>query len=292
MKEILMTRIKDRMQSLQPFKSDAVVKQHEMEMAAINQKIIKAIQKESSAPVQISWLPTKSARSSFFAPIAKADLKGAFTEKIFKSSWGSVTVSGPPLNIADEGIFLGILYLVNEQKSPTVKINFKRICEILKISIQGRNYTRIKKSIWRLAQTSFIFELKDGTWSIERILSKAKGSKDYGTVEIDPWFFENYLRNEITRIDLSFRQSLRGDVCKCLYRFLTSHRGTQKYYVDTLVEALNMNPDRDIRFNRRALKSAFGQLRNRGFLSFQYDQKADMFHDIELNRKLLLSRTK
>ena len=284
--------IKARMQALQPFKPDAEIEKHREEMAELDKKIITAIRKDAFAPVQLSWLPTKSARSSFFSPMAKADIKGALTDKTFKSSWGSVTVSGPALTVADEGVFLGILVFVKENKSPTVKINFKRMCEMLKISVQGRNYGRIKNSIKKLAKVSFDFELKDGTWSIERILSRAKGSKDYGTIEIDPWFFSHFLENEITRLDMNFRQSLRGDVVKCLYRFLISHRGTQKFYTGTLIEALNMNEDRDIRFNRRALKSAFGQLRNRGFLTFGYDQKADMFHDIELNRKLLLSRTK
>jgi hypothetical protein len=166
------------------------------------------------------------------------------------------------------------------------------MCEMLKISVQGRNYARIKNSIQKLAQTSFLFELKDGNWSVERILSKAKGSKNYGTIEVDQWFFSHFLKNEITRLDMNFRQSLRGDIVKCLYRFLISHRGVQRYYTETLIEALNMNQDRDIRFNRRALKSAFGQLRNRGFLSFIYNQKSDLFDNIELNKKLLLHRTK
>ena len=61
--------IKTRMKSMEPFKPDAVIKKHEREMDEINQTIIKSIQRESSAPVQLSWLPTKSARSSFFAPI-------------------------------------------------------------------------------------------------------------------------------------------------------------------------------------------------------------------------------
>ncbi len=139
---------------------------------------------------------------------------------------------------------------------------------------------------------SFDFELKDGTWSIERILSRAKGSKDYGTIEIDPWFFSHFLENEITDINLEFRQSLRGDVTRCLYRFLTSHRGSQRYYINTLVDALNMNPERPLKKNRDTLKRAFGQLQNRGFLSFQYNSKTNMFLNIEINRKLLLQRTK
>ena len=284
--------IKARMQALQPFKPDAEIEKHREEMAELDKKIITAIRKDAFAPVQLSWLPTKSARSSFFSPMAKADIKRAFTDKTFKSSWGSVTVTGPSLSIADEGVFLGILYFVKENNSPTVKINFKRMCEMLKISIQTRNRRRIKNSIKKLSQVSFDFELKDGTWSIERILSKAKGSTDYGMVEIDPWFFTHFLKNEITDINLEFRQSLRGDVTRCLYRFLTSHRGSQRYYINTLVDALNMNPERPLKKNRDTLKRAFGQLQNRGFLSFQYNSKTNMFLNIEINRKLLLQRTK
>ena len=251
------------------------------EFKKIDKQILSTLQKESSRPVQLSWLPTRTARTSFFIPISDRDLKDAYTDIEYKSAWGTVSISGPPLNTVDEGIFLALLYYVKEKQSPVVKVNFKRICEILKISVQGRNYARIKKGIKKLAKTSFDIELKSKTWTVERILNRAKGTSDYTVIEIDPWFYASFLNNEITRLDMNFRQSLRGDIAKCLYRFLSSHRGSQRYYLKTLVEAMNMSQDQDIKYHRRSLKAAFNQLQKRDFLTYRF--RNDLFYDIKIN---------
>ena len=280
------TRLKatgDRLETRGGFKTKADIVQWEKDRAKfkkVDAEILNTLAKESSKPIQLSWLPTKTARASFFVPISDRNLKSGYKEIVFKSSWGTVSVSGPPLNIADEGIFLALLLYVKEKNSPVVKINFKRICELLKISVQGRNYARIKKGIKKLAKTSFDIELKTGTWTVERILYKAKGSKNYTVIEIDPWFYASFLQNEITKIDMNFRQGLKGDIAKCLYRFVASHRGTQRYYLKTLIDALNLNPDQDIKYHRRSLKRAFNHLKNKNFLTFRYEN--DLFYEIKI----------
>ena len=105
----------------------------------IDEKIYKQIAKEASIPVQMSWLPTKTARASFFSPIADQDLKGGFTDITFKSRWGTVKVEGPPLNIADEGVFLALLYLVKKSRNTRIQVNYKRICEVLGVTYQTKN---------------------------------------------------------------------------------------------------------------------------------------------------------
>ena len=296
MKGIFMTkRLEKRMASIAAkfsFKPEAEIAKYQKEMAAVDKRIIEAIQKDAGKPVQLSWLPTKTARASFFAPIADKDLKNQFTELVYKGKWGVCEVSGPPLNIVDEGIFLGILYLVREQKSATVKVNYKRLCNMLGLSYQTRNRRRIKKGIEKLFKTSVILNFKDGLYSMDHILERVSGDKRHSIIMVNEWFYTTFLHNEITRLNMDFRQSLRGDVVKCLYRFLVSHRGTQKYYTETLIEALNLNPNRPTKKNRDSLKRAFSQLYNRGFLSFQYDHKGDIFRDITIQQKGLLQRTK
>ena len=254
----------------------------------INRTILTAIAEEASKPVQLSWLPTSAARVSFFRPVADQNLKAVHTDLTYKSAWGSLQVFGPGLNIVDEGIFLSILQCVKAEKKPVIKINLSQICRLLGISEQTKNRNRIKQGIKKLAQTSFTFEMRDGAWSVEHILSKAGGKMDFSIIEVDPWFYSSFLSNEITLIDLKFRQSLRGDIVKSLYRFIKSHRGTQKYLLQTLIEVLNLDPNRELKLNRRALKAAFGQLRNKGFLSFKF--KDDLFYDIRsMGKKLLES---
>ena len=282
-KKALVERMK-RMGDTLSFRTPGEIKAFEKEAAEltqVNRKIAGAIKKDASKHVQqqLSFLPTKTTRTSLFAPLADQELKSRYTELEFKSAWGKLTVSGPPLNITDEGIFLALLYYVKEKQLPIVKVNFKQICEMLGITVQGKNYRRIKQGIKKLVKTSFDFELKDGTWTVEHILKQAKGSKDYTVIEIDAWFYNKFLAGEITLIDMTFRKGLRGDICKALYRFIASHRGTQRYNTTTLIDALNLNPDRELRKNRDALKRAFAQLRNKKFLSFKY--KNDLFYDIK-----------
>jgi hypothetical protein len=216
----------------------------------------------------MSWLPTETARASFFSPIADQDLKGQFTEVIFKSSWGEVKVCGPPLNIVDEGVFLALLYLVKQSKKPRIKVNYKAICEVLGITYQTRNRTKIQNSIVKLSITSLVYSMKGGHSSVKRILNDASGDREFAIVEIDPWFFSKYLINEITTINMDFRRDLKGDVTKCLYRFLNSHRGVGTYHTDNLTCA-GSHPKASTCVNRIGmLKRNQGKIRVQGQLFF------------------------
>mgnify|MGYP002725683651 CR=1 FL=1 len=269
-------------------KSAAEVDKFEKDLASIsaplgdiiNRKIVSAIEKAAGEPVQLSWLPTDTARSSIFSPIADRDLDQLQGKLVFRSSWGILTVHGPPLNVTDESVFLALLHFVRKEKKAAIKVNYRQICKTLGLSYQTKNIRRIKKAIKNLALTSLDFELKDGTWAIRAILQSAKGVKDYSTIEIDPWFFSKFLANEITMLDLKFRQSLKGYVVKCLYRFLSSHRGPQSYRIETLIMALNMNPTQELKYHTRALMGAFSQLRNKKFLTYKF--KAGVFSDIKI----------
>ena len=77
-------------------------------LTKIGHKIATTIEKDTTRPIQLSWLPTDTARTSIFSPIADQELKERFTELTFKSAWGSLKVVGPPLNISDEGVFLAL----------------------------------------------------------------------------------------------------------------------------------------------------------------------------------------
>ena len=268
-------------------KPDHIVDEYDTGLAVIaekfreiDKKIHAQIVKDASTPLQLSWLPTKTTRSSFFAPIPKKNLNERYTAVIFKSSWGTVTVEGPPLNIADESVFLALLYFINKNRENQLKINYKAICDLLGVSYQTKNRRRIKGSIKKLSKTSLDYEMKDGSWSVKRLLNDAFGLKDLAVVAVDHWFFERYLINEITTLDMNFRRSLKGDITKALYRFLNSHRGGQSYNISTLVLALNIDPNQALKEHRRALKAAFTQLKTKKFLTYKF--KDDTFYKIKV----------
>jgi hypothetical protein len=250
------------------------------ESSAIGRRIMTAIEKEMGHGKKVSYLPTETARTSIFSPISK--IPAVSEDLVFKSSWGKMEVSGPRLNITDESVMLAILHEVRRFKSVIIKLNYQRICELLKIKPVSENRRRIKTAIAKLSKTSVTIELKDGTWSIERILTRARGYESDLFIQVDDFFFKKFLVNEITLIDLNFRQKLRGDVTKALYRFLCSHRGVGRFFLSTLIAALNMDPKQPNFRNRASLKRAFSQLRKKGFLQFQF--KDDLFFNIRIDR--------
>ena len=246
----------------------------------IDKGISDAIEKDAVQPVQLSWLPTDTARKSIFRPIADYQLEGNYTDFKRTSAWGTLEVSGPPLNMVDEGILLALLLEVRKAQALGIKVNYKAVCKSLNISYQSKNIKRIKLGIMKLRRTAFTFEQKGGRWTIKNIIKEASGNKEYSHISLDPWFFDKFLKNEITLINLEFRQSLKGDIPKALYRFLSSHRGTQSYRMETLVLALNMNIDRETKKNRDTLKRSFGQLKTKKFCTFRF--KDDLFYNIKI----------
>ena len=246
----------------------------------IDKSISDAIEKDAVRPVQLSWLPTDTARKSIFRPIADYQLEGTYTNFKRTSAWGTLTVGGPPLNMVDEGILLALLLEISKARALSIKVNYKSVCKSLNISYQTKNRRRVKFAIKKLRMVYFDFEQKDGKYTIKNVLKEAGGDNEYSHIELDAWFFDKFLKNEITMLDLTFRQSLKGDVTKALYRFLSSHRGTQSYRLETLVLALNMDIDRETRKNRDILKRSFGQLKTKKFCTFRF--KDDLFYNIKI----------
>jgi len=246
----------------------------------IDKGISDAIEKDAVQPVQLSWLPTDTARKSIFRPIADYQLEGNYTNFKRTSGWGTLEVGGPPLNMVDEGILLALLLEVRKKRTLSIKVNYKSVCKSLNISDQTKNRRRIKLGIKKLRKVYFDFEGKKGKTSIKNIIKAFAGDKEYSYIELDPWFFDKFLKNEITMLDLEFRQSLKGDITKALYRFLSSHRGTQRYYLETLVLALNMNIDKETKLNRITLKRSFAQLKTKKFCTYRF--KDDLFYNIKI----------
>ena len=79
--------------------TNAEVDRHDRALAAISKplgeiyhqidkKISQAIEKDAVRPVQLSWLPTDTARKSIFRPIADYKLEGTYTNFKRTSAWG------------------------------------------------------------------------------------------------------------------------------------------------------------------------------------------------------------
>ncbi len=82
------------------------------------------------------------------------------------------------------------------------------------------------------------------------------------SVTVNPFFYQMYLANSLTWIDLTKRFQIRGSIAKALYRFCQSHRENPVFRgnIMTLALALNMEPSIPLKETRRQIREAIAEL--------------------------------
>jgi len=112
-------------------------------------------------------------------------------------------------------------------------------------------------------------------YSVATILAGADKDKELNKIHvtINPYFKEMVEKKLITRIDIKFRSTLRGDIAKALYRFFSSQRpmyvGTLKYEIKLpkLCNAINLKVQGIPLYQlRRQIKKALDHLVEREYL--------------------------
>jgi hypothetical protein len=258
---------------------------------SFNAKRNKLIKKAVTEPEQLSFLPTQLCRTTIFFPLPRRGRKALQAEPVilsFTTKWGKGEYEGRRLSVDDEDILMVCLYLAKKYESNKFLTTYVEIQRLLRISKPHPKYNRqIKESFTRFGKASFFIEYankKDDQWSVDHIL-KARGYKGKIRVTLDSDFYNEFLKS-YTLLSMPFRMNLKGDLTKLLFTFLSSHRTPVQYFTDTLVEALNMNQDKNKKHIVQELKSAFKELQNKGFLiDFKYDKKQDIFNLKTVERK-------
>lgn len=79
---------------------------------------------------------------------------------------------------------------------------------------------------------------------------------------INPFFYETYLADQVTLIEVTKRMNIKGVIAKALYRFVQSHRQNPVFegHFLTLADALNMDREQPAYQLRRQLKAAINEL--------------------------------
>ena len=109
-----------------------------------------------------------------------------------------------------------------------------------------------------MVASTFEILTKSGCGKITHMFQETSWDRKNTYVIIDRWFWEQFAAAEITFISLEFRQSLKGDVSKVLYRFLSSNDGTGIYKIKTLVACLGIDVNQPDYKKRQTLKNATG----------------------------------
>lgn len=82
------------------------------------------------------------------------------------------------------------------------------------------------------------------------------------SVTVNPFFYQMYLANSLTWINITKRFQIRGSMAKAMYRFCQSHRDNPVFRgnIMTLALALNMDPKVPLKETRRQIREAIAEL--------------------------------
>lgn len=82
------------------------------------------------------------------------------------------------------------------------------------------------------------------------------------SVTVNPFFYQMYLANSLTWINITKRFQIRGSIAKAMYRFCQSHRENPVFRgnIMTLALALNMDPKIPLKETRRQIREAIAEL--------------------------------
>lgn len=260
-----------------------------MDLAGKVQEHTPAQQQQTLA--QWFGFPTDMTRVSPFFPMNRNQLgEREFLRNyiITAAGWGEILYTGPKLSTYEEDALDAVLAMLDVQskfkeeteiegkrtytyKGPAApllwllgykeklgKNDYNRLIESLKLmtvsavdlQISGGKTKKGKKRPTR--RTSMSTMLINVDWDIkEELLS----------VTINPFFYETYYAGRVTLYDIKKRMALTSPVAKALYRFINSHRNPiWKGHLLTVVDALNMDREQEIRQLRRRIRTAINAL--------------------------------
>lgn len=239
-------------------------------------------------------MPTDLCRVSPFFPMSTNDMaKRDYIEDmpITTSSWGGITYTGPRLSTYEEDVLLAVLALLNNKAEnkhvtmldgvPTYTYRgpLRPVLKMMGYEKTGsHDYKRILLALKRMQATSIEMQIKGRNSRGKAVVKKIIMNNMIPNavwddelkelrVTINPYFYELYLKNAVTLIDMQTRSKLRSPVAKSLMRFVESHAGDLwQGHILTLATALNMDRDQPLYELRRVVRTAITILIKEGAL--------------------------
>lgn len=267
-------------------------KNHPAIIAASEKLKLDALSTKTGRGIQpaFGFLPTDLGRVAPFFPLNRREMNQREYLKelpLGNPSWGELLYSGPKLSTHDEDVLLAVTELIKKHKALTIKTSIYEICNILGIKPQQNSYKSIWSALENLTKGTLKLTVRGKSQGISNMLNTAVRDEKTNAViiEVNTFFLNTYLEGLISTIDIGFRRSLKGSIAKELYRFLRCHPGCQhEFHFHTIARAINMNLDREARKIKADLKSAFTELKTKGYLE-KFILKGDTFLIYKKNGK-------
>lgn len=281
-----LTPIQIRMKAIKP-KSQAEIEAWEKSRQMITEAVQEAKQiittgQHPPQQQELVFFATDMTRTSPFFPISPKEKKKKdrpfLRDMTWKTSWGSLSITGEKLSIYDETVLLTLLQVVQETKAESFQITRFELCKRMDVKPATNTYNAIWESIKRMASTRLDLEINDkGQSALDLtgcMISRAVRDNKTGklTIEMNPYFLSMFAESFVTQIDMKVRRELSGDVAKALYRFLSSQRPLYEkgtYSIDLLKLCVAVNLDvvklspSDL---RKRIRKGLAELSKQGFI--------------------------
>lgn len=284
-------RIIARMQSIQPFKQDAEASAWEAEQKELR-TFKSGIAKEMGRPEQtlLAFEPTALTRTSPFFPMSKRDMGNRPMEQglTWEHSWGRITVSGERLSVYDETVLLAMLVLVRKYGLYSFQTTRFEMCKVLGVSVGKDPYKAILDATDRLSKTHIQLQKRKGKKLQRQMGGSILADYDFNLetgkmfIEVNKFFREMFEQGLTTDINVMFRNKLKGDITKSLYRFFLSQeplykKGRYEIHILKLSLAINLTSENRPLFElRRQIRTGLKELKKHGYLTRSTVDKNDL----------------
>jgi len=261
----------------------------EKSLASQGKAARQAILPRGKGPVEIEQcsllapMPTDLCRTRPFYPMSKeemSDRKLLRNELIHRSSFGTLTYTGPKLSTYEEDVLLALLALMDfgrrksEQEGGAVQTTYRYsgpalpLFKMMGIKKPSRaDYKSLKERLKLLKLAVLELTTKKGKWSLSSIILHASGESEkddtdaecakYLDIILDPYFLEMTKANHFSFINLQERFRVKGALTRALLTYLQSHTDmTYQGNFLTLTALLQMPLEKGEKYLRKQLQNA------------------------------------
>ncbi|WP_460033949.1 hypothetical protein [Megalodesulfovibrio paquesii] len=259
-----------------------------------------AILPRGKGPVEIEQcnllapMPTDLCRTRPFYPMSKeemADRKLLRNELIHKSSFGTLTYTGPKLSTYEEDVLLALLALMDLGRRASEKEGLPAhttyryagpalpLFKMMGVKKPSRaDYKSLKERLKLLKLAVLELTTKKGKWSLSSIILHAAGESEkedadaecakYLDIVLDPYFLEMTKANNFSFINLQERFRVKGALTRALLTYLQSHTDmTYQGNFLTLTALLQMPLEKGEKYLRKQLQHAIKEGREEGLFT-------------------------
>jgi len=225
-------------------------------------------------------LPTELTRCSPFFPYTPKNKKGkkiVFAEDIVLAthSWGKLTYCGPRLTTSHEDLLIVTLAAVsdiNKRKDlvlPDGRPTYS-YCGSLRELLVARGNSSPNTNDYEKAfelykdMAGAVVSINNSKGRLQQfsslIIGGVRNDENKFCVSVNPWFAAAMVNKRVTWYDVRLRMRIKSSYGKCIYRFISSHRGGWSGQLSLLRKTLNLPLDWSNSEVRERLNPAVNEL--------------------------------